>query len=969
MNKATVAQCTGQCGRVGRRMSSDESPGHLETDAGNNNEEKSEPVSSLMSEGVDKNKSRPKADAAGSDDADQAEEDNATSPDSYDDGEESYWTDDGVDYGDDDDASYDPRVLPEMPLLKYGRIVGSLPRLGRSDGRQDGADAGAGPGTGSGIAGDGPPTNPAPTAAADAATSTSIPAPAPAPLAVPVTCQCMGRVVLGPGARVYSSDAAPAVAASQPQATTSTSTSRSASGDKSSSSSGPARDDVTAKTRHVLALGFADGTVRVVDPISGVDVVPLGKLLVPAAGIGDILLHRGGGGGSGVDTTKRIVAVSFDASGTFLAAINANGDAAVFELRYVAGDAKAAAAAVRAGGEGATTDKDDHIAALLSAWKQQQQQYQQQAAQQPPPAAPDNGIRMNPSVNKAESSLLGNLTVTLPIPTARFAYPRSTHSVPTCLVIDPAYRRRREKSVLVGFADGRLILTKRGMLFSRRSDSVIYQGVGGPSQGGTQGGIEAVTWRGCLVAWADTSGIKLFDIDEMIRIAHIDRPSGARASLYPTISSLRPTLLFERPQSLMVAWGDCILNMLVKERAGKSAGTTSGSGSTAAPGSPTASRRRVVECSVAWELDCVACGAVPLDGKHWAVLGLVPKPPGDQDQNDEKGSPHGSLPTSSAGNLVELQIISRTAGTVVAADALPLVKMPAGSTAESGASIADAGIDFSLISSYCTARMDEALEVEEEELNVSVEDHDAHVAMYEALTGESTTDSSQQKQQNKFLDPHLKWSIDTIRFTEDDEVFAEEEKKEDTIGDGEDDAGSTYSNDYNFLFRPVPTSRQTDATKHIPSLLSVEPPTIVVASSRDLVLARTRDIDDAIAHACTAGMPGKALQIALRDTRMVRRHNLNRLIDDYLCALLRLQKHSMDNTDFEALSGERNYLPLTVSRLRLAARATPRLLGGHVEMWRKWIKEFSLIPGGLFVLREYLPVRGKLCLSESRGFI
>ena len=98
-------------------MSSNEIPDHPETDAGNSNEEKSEPVrvssqNELMSEGVD-NKSRP-------------EEDNATSPDSYDDGEESYWTDDGVDYGDDDDASYDPRVLPEMPLLKYGRIVGSF---------------------------------------------------------------------------------------------------------------------------------------------------------------------------------------------------------------------------------------------------------------------------------------------------------------------------------------------------------------------------------------------------------------------------------------------------------------------------------------------------------------------------------------------------------------------------------------------------------------------------------------------------------------------------------------------------------------------------------------------------------------------------------------------------------------------------------------------------------------------------
>ena len=51
-------------------------------------------------------------------------------------------------------------------------------------------------------------------------------------------------------------------------------------------------------------------------------------------------------------------------------------------------------------------------------------------------------------------------------------------------------------------------MTKRGMLFSRRSDSVIYQGGGRPGAGGkgegegdAASGIEAVAWRGSLVAW------------------------------------------------------------------------------------------------------------------------------------------------------------------------------------------------------------------------------------------------------------------------------------------------------------------------------------------------------------------------------------------------------------------------------------------------------------------------------------
>ena len=62
---------------------------------------------------------------------------------------------------------------------------------------------------------------------------------------------------------------------------------------------------------------------------------------------------------------------------------------------------------------------------------------------------------------------------------------------------------------MVGFADGRLMLTKRGILFQRRNDAILYQNSKGT------GGIEAIEWRGSLVAWANASGIKLFDVERM----------------------------------------------------------------------------------------------------------------------------------------------------------------------------------------------------------------------------------------------------------------------------------------------------------------------------------------------------------------------------------------------------------------------------------------------------------------------
>lgn len=143
----------------------------------------------------------------------------------------------------------------------------------------------------------------------------------------------------------------------------------------------------------------------------------------------------------------------------------------------------------------------------------------------------------------------------------------------------------------------------------------------------------------------------MFDIESMSRIAQIDRPTGARSSLYPTISSLRPSLLFERSDSLLIGWGDCLMALLVRDV--QSSKTSSKDG---APAKEV--KRKSVTVTMAWELDCVACSVVPVDDKHVAVLGLAPSPSVSSDADDPDEIAKASSPSdhSVAGgdNLLEV---------------------------------------------------------------------------------------------------------------------------------------------------------------------------------------------------------------------------------------------------------------------------------------------------------------------------
>lgn len=372
---------------------------------------------------------------------------------------ESYYDGDTTDqesqlsYDDDDDG----RPLP-MPPLKYARIMGCLPRDG---------------------------------------TSTS--------LSVKITSSTMGRVVVQPS--LHNDKNLDSIS------------SDSRHGDRPRSDENVAEwtdadeeaDMASIKVHHVLALGFEDGKVRLVDILTG------GSVLFGSSP------DDGGAWFVHPSKSKRvhdhlrghaIVALSFDSSSSYLSALNANGDAAIFgpliwgkQTQVV----QSAVSGVRLG--------------FLSSI---------------------GGKVSEPTNSDCERSHASRPAFTLvkpPASTVRFTYadPQSLTSSllsggssgaghgyhPTCMVLDPSYGRRKERALIVGFDDGRLILSKiqgtsglgsgitslfgggtnnaaGGGTIVTKVDSVLYQGTGATSFSGENAGIQAVTWRGGLVAWADS---------------------------------------------------------------------------------------------------------------------------------------------------------------------------------------------------------------------------------------------------------------------------------------------------------------------------------------------------------------------------------------------------------------------------------------------------------------------------------
>ena len=438
------------------------------------------------------------------------------------------------------------------------------------------------------------------------------------------------------------------------------------------------------------------------------------------------------------------------------------------------------------------------------------------------------------------------------------------------------------------------------------------------------------------------SGVKIFDIEAMSRIAHIDRPSGARCNLYPTISSLRPSIVFERSDSLLIGWGDCLMAMRIRELSTSSASTSKSNKDDSSSKQP---KKKAVECTMAWELDCVACGLTPMDDKHVAVLGLLPSPLHSSSSMDDDGEVDESFLTG-GDNILELQIINRVDGKSISSDKLPLLEQSNSLVMRKGGGIATANaLEFSLLSSFAVPRMDDIAEWE------ALDDTEKESMRNELSTGSSTLPPGGTN--DKFLDMHLRWNMDrdvcTTGFAQNNDNGSP--VKETTESDDDNSIGSNCSicsDDYVFaLSAPI-----EDIVSHPTTPLKSSPPTMVVLRSHDLCLVQTRDIDDVVSYSRSLGKPALALKQGLAHQREIRRHGLDHLVDEYFISLLRIGGSKIATTP-------RTKRALSFSRLKIAARTLPILLGGDTRMWQRWIFMFARIPGGLFLIREKIPVRGE----------
>ena len=240
--------------------------------------------------------------------------------------------------------------------------------------------------------------------------------------------------------------------------------------------------------------------------------------------------------------------------------------------------------------------------------------------------------------------------------------------------------------------------------------------------------------------------------------------------------------------------------------------------------------------------------------------------------------------------------------------------------------------------------------------------------------------ASIKKKKKTFCDSHLEWSLESILFEEDDDDDADDPYGDnDDEDEDENDAQSIDSDDYGFVLKPIdPTQQQkldrlnalfTDDETGATVSSSLTAPVMVVVSSSDLVVARMSNIDDAVGYALQQqGKPALALLRGLQHKRQLRRYKVKDLVDSFLQAVLRLDGSNSNNND-DAMTMAmtsttttttlvHNRSILSLRRMKLAIESLPILLGGHVDLWQRWSTELESIPGSLFLLRNYLPVRG-----------
>jgi hypothetical protein len=242
------------------------------------------------------------------------------------------------------------------------------------------------------------------------------------------------------------------------------------------------RSDLWRQKQDIVASGFNNGEIAIVSICNGLSVFSEDKLKIR----------------EGQDIPSfPIVDIIFDSTGTMLCAIDEGGAATIWELKYTVTFQQQSTTSNDTTDVSSSQENPNMFSSIMSA-----------LTGMPPPPSNDNTTTTTTtaletdSTNRTSPSSVPQLMASI-VNVSRITFPNSWSS-PTCLAIDPACKRKRESNLITGFRDGRLVLTRRGGLFQRRNDTVIFHGTPDSStQAKNYLGIESLAWRGTFVAWAD----------------------------------------------------------------------------------------------------------------------------------------------------------------------------------------------------------------------------------------------------------------------------------------------------------------------------------------------------------------------------------------------------------------------------------------------------------------------------------
>ena len=141
----------------------------------------------------------------------------------------------------------------------------------------------------------------------------------------------------------------------------------------------------------------------------------------------------------------------------------------------------------------------------------------------------DNGSVVLTSVNSDEKDKDGHAVVLFNQPLK-------------CVCLENDSAAKINKSFIVGGATGQVIY-HRTVWFAQKNVT-LFTGADSP--------VSAISWRGNIVAWADSSQVRLMDVTTQTAICYLCCPDGVG----PHHTLLPCSLFWESDCDLLVGWGD-----------------------------------------------------------------------------------------------------------------------------------------------------------------------------------------------------------------------------------------------------------------------------------------------------------------------------------------------------------------------------------------------------------------------------